>query len=173
MSLYGTTQLSNMESIANSNEVLEMLIVDDVLRGTNEQIREFVESDFAKVLMEKAVLKKPTMMRLSKQDDQKRRVKLMAYQLAKEANDPNFKKLKLYTAKRKECIGAIMKKYGPKAEKLATMAQKNYIKTASLSCIIRYRIVIFTITSIFPLILILSPIGKPVHFGKPDCLYKK
>ena len=69
-------------------------------------------------------------MRLSKADDEKRRVKLMAYQLAKNANDPQFTKLKMYTAKRKECIAKIMQKYGSKATKMAKIAQKNYIATA-------------------------------------------
>lgn len=131
MSLYGASQVASMESIANSNDVLEMFIVDDVMRGTSEQIKEFCESTEAQILQEKAVLKKPTMMRLSKEDDQKRRIKLMAYKLAKESKDPEWEKLKKYTALRKQSISKIMKKYGPKAEKLAKIAQKNYIATAS------------------------------------------
>lgn len=131
MSLYGTSHIRSMEEIANSNEILEMMIVDDVLRGTPEQIREFCESAEAKILQEKSVLKKPTLIRLDKEADAKRRVKLMAYQLAKEANDPEWAKLKNFTAKRKACIEKIMSKYGPKAERMAKIAQKNYIATAS------------------------------------------
>ena len=131
MSLYGTTQLRSLEEMGNSNEILEMLFVDDILRGTSDQIKEFCESQEAKILEEKAVLKKPTLVRLSKQDDKKRRIKLMAYQLAKEADDAEWKKLKTYTMKRKECIAKIMNKYGTKAERLANISQKNYIATAS------------------------------------------
>lgn len=131
MSLYGTTQLRSLEEMANSNEILEMLFVDDILHGTSDQIKEFCESQEAKILEEKAVLKKPTLVRLSKQDDKKRRIKLMAYQLAKEADDPEWKKLKTYTMKRKECIAKIMNKYGTKAERLANISQKNYIATAT------------------------------------------
>lgn len=133
MSLYGSTQLENntMEAIANSDAVLEMLLVDDILHGTSDQIKEFCESAEAEILVEKSVLKKPTMMRLSKADDEKRRVKLMAYQIAKEADDPEWKKLKLFTSKRKASIAKIMQKYGPKAERMAKIAQKNYITTAS------------------------------------------
>ena len=90
MKLYGTSPLTSMEEMANSKEVLEMLLVDDILRGTSEQIKEFCESEEARILQEKDVLKKPTMMRLSKADDEKRRVKLMAYQIAKAANDPEL-----------------------------------------------------------------------------------
>lgn len=128
--LYGASQLATMEAVANSDAVLEMFIVDDLLRGTSDQIKQFCESEEAKILQEKSVLKKPTMMRLSKADDEKRRVKLMAYQLAKEANDPEWTKLKNFTEKRKASINKIMTKYGPKAEKMAKIAQKNYIATA-------------------------------------------
>lgn len=130
MSLYGTNQITSMEAMAKSNAVLEAFFVDDLLRQTSQQIKEFCESEEAKILQEKAVLKKPTMMRLSKADDEKRRIKLMAYQLAKEANDPEWTKLKNYTAKRKESINKIMARYGSKAEKMAKIAQKNYISTA-------------------------------------------
>lgn len=129
--LFGSSQLATMDAVANSNEVLEMFFVDDILKGNSEQIREFCESEEAKILQEKSILKKPTLMRLSKADDEKRRVKLMAYQLAKEAGDPNWTKLKSFTSKRKDCIEKIMTKYGPKAEKMAKIAQKNYIATAS------------------------------------------
>lgn len=131
MKLYGTSPLTSMEEMANSKEVLEMLLVDDIMRGSSEQIKEFCESPEARILQEKSILKKPTMMRLSKADDEKRRVKLMAYQLAKTANDPEFTKLKNYTEKRKASIAKIMTKYGPKAEKMAKIAQKKYIATAS------------------------------------------
>lgn len=129
--LFGSSQFSSMESVANSDEILEMYIVDDLLRMPSADIQKFCESAEAKILQEKSVLKKPTMMRLSKADDEKRRVKLMAYQLAKEANDPNWSKLKNFTSRRKDCIEKIMMKYGPKAEKMAKIAQKNYIATAS------------------------------------------
>lgn len=130
-SLFGTSQLESMEEVANSNEVLEMFLVDDILHGTSDQIHEFCESTEANILMEKAVLKKPTMMRLSKADDEKRRTKIIAYQLAKNANDPEWTKLKKYTALRKQSIEKIMNKYGNKAQKIAKVAQKKYIATAS------------------------------------------
>ena len=131
MGLYGANPLKTLESQATSEAVMEMFLVDDLFRMPSKNIRTFCESEEAKVLVEKAVLKKPTMMRLSKADDERRRIKLIAYKLAKEAGDPNYKKLKMYTAKRKQCINAIMKKYGTKAEKMAKIAQKEYIKTAA------------------------------------------
>lgn len=130
MALYGTEQISDMESVANSDHILEMFIVDDVMHGTSDQIHEFVESDQAKILQERNVLKKPTLIRLSKKDDEKRRIKLIAYQLAKDSNDPEWTKLEKYQKLRKESIDKIMRKYGSKAQRMAKIAQKNYIKTA-------------------------------------------
>ena len=129
--LYGQGTIDSVESMANSDALMEAFLVDDVLRLSSDDIKNFCESEEAKILVEKAVLKKPTLMRLSKADDMKRRIKISAYQLAKEANDPEFAKLKKYTSLRKQSIAKIMKKYGTKAEKLAKLGQKNYIKTAS------------------------------------------
>lgn len=135
MSLYGSgiNEVSSIEKIANSDSLIEAFLVDDILHGTSDQIHSFLESEECQVLMEKNVLKKPTMMRLSKADDEKRRIKLAVYEMAKAANDPEFAKFKKYTALRKQSIAKMMKKYGSKAEKVAKLGQKNYIKAASKS----------------------------------------
>ena len=131
--LYDSNKVISLEEIANSNMFLEMMIVDDVLRGDEKSIKEFCESEAAKVLQEKQVLRKPTMMRLSKEDDQHRRVKLAVYALAKAAKDPDYKKLKMYIKGKKVMTAKLMKRYGTKAQKIANVAQKNYIKVASAS----------------------------------------
>ena len=130
MSLYGANNNKSIEEIATSNAVMEMFLIDDMLHGTSEQISKFCESEEAKVLVEKSVLNKPSLMRLSKADDEKRRVKIIAYNLAKEANDPEWTKMKKYTALRKQSINKLMKKYGKKAQRIAKVAQKEYIKTS-------------------------------------------
>ena len=126
--LYGASTIDNMDQIAKSDEVFEMFLTQDMLNGTSAQIQNFCESEIAQILVEKSVLKKPTLMRLGKVDDEKRRTKLMAYQMAKNANDPEWKKLKKFTAARKQSIAKIMKKYGKKASRLAKLSQKEYIK---------------------------------------------
>lgn len=131
MSLFfETSDLFESDDLTNSKKVFEAFLVDDLMHNDSSFIKEFCDSEIANVLQEKAVLKKPTMMRLSKQDDEKRRIKLMAYQMAKDSNDPEWKKLKKYSALRKQSIAKIMKKYGNKAARQAKIAQKNYIKQA-------------------------------------------
>lgn len=131
MSLYGAKPIDSIEKIGNSNEILEAFFMDDILRLSSEEIHEFCKSEEAKILLEKNILNKPSLMRLDKQSDQVRRTKLIAYQLAKAADDPWWHKLVKYQKLRKEAIGKIMDKYGNKAAKIAKVAQKNYIKTAS------------------------------------------
>lgn len=128
--LYGTSLVTSVEEMANSNALLELFYVDDILRGTSEEIKEFCESEEAQVLVEKQVLNKPTLHRLSKIDDLKRRQKLAAYMLASSANDPLFAKLVKYQKLKKEYSNKILKKYGNKALRIAKMNQKDYIKKA-------------------------------------------
>ncbi len=128
--LYGTTHIASIEEAANSNSLLELYLVDDILKGTSEEIKNFCESEEAQILIEKQVLNKPTLHRLSKEDDLKRRIKLTSYQLAKDSNDPNWNKLVKYQKLRKQYAQNILNKYGNKAERIAKIAQKNYIKTA-------------------------------------------
>ena len=130
MQLYGANPISSLEEMANDDALLELFIIDDVLRGNQEQVKNFCESEEAKILMEKQVLNKPTLHRLSKQDDLKRRVKLMAYQLAKINKDPLWAKLVKYQGFKKDTAQKILNKYGAKAERMAKLAQKNYIAKA-------------------------------------------
>lgn len=131
MELYGAIDNNlDLEKLAESDEIMEMLLVEEIMHGSDEQIHEFCQSPEAEILMEKAVLKRPTLVRLSKIDDAKRRTKLMAYQLAKESNDPNWTKLKKIMVMKKQTIRKIMAKFGPKATRLAKLSQKNYIKKA-------------------------------------------
>ncbi|MBR6289419.1 MAG: hypothetical protein IKR19_08790 [Acholeplasmatales bacterium] len=130
MNLYGSTHISSLDEMANDDAILEYFIIDDVLRGNQEQVKNFCESEEAKILMEKQVLNKPTLHRLSKQDDLKRRIKLMAYQLAKINNDPLWAKLVKFQKLKKETAQKILDKYGTKAERMAKIAQKNYIQKA-------------------------------------------
>lgn len=114
----------------NLQPFVELMAYDDISRGDSEQVHEFCESAVATVLQEKQVLNKGTLMRLSKSDDEKRRIKLVAYQLAKDAKDPDWAKMCKYRNEWKKYRGKIMKKYGNRATKIAKAAQKKYIKNA-------------------------------------------
>ena len=135
MSLYGRELVK--ESLVDSDienidlkPYIELMAYDDISRGSDEQIASFLESELCQVLQERQVLNKKAMIRLDRDADEKRRIKLAAYQLAKENNDPAFKKLVMYREKMKEQRAIIMKKYGKQAKKIAVKSQKEYIKNA-------------------------------------------
>lgn len=134
MALYGHSLLKEASDLdvakIDLKPYVELMAYDDISRDSAENIKEFCNSPVAQVLMEKQVLSKPTMMRLSKTDDQKRRVMLTVYRLAKESNDPDYKKMIMYRDKWKEHKAKLIQKYGKKAEKIAREAQLQYIKDA-------------------------------------------
>lgn len=141
MSLYGHKLLNtlNESNISEDEELkginlesyVQLIAYDDISRGSEEQIREFMESELANVLTERAVLSKRAVYKLNQRDiDKKRRIKMVAYQMAKENNDPAFKKMQLHRTKMKEYRAIVLKKYGKKAVRVATAAQKEYIKAA-------------------------------------------
>lgn len=109
---------------------VEAIAYDDLSRQDSESLKEFCNSPQAQVLTEKQVLKKSTMMRLSKQDDKKRRIKLCAYQLAKADKNANWKKMIYHRAEWRKYRDLVMKQYGKKAEKIADISQREYIKKA-------------------------------------------
>lgn len=129
-SIYGSAILGSVTEGVDMHSVVEKLAYDDISRGTAEQIQEFCKSPEAEALLEKGVFKKPTLMRLGQADDLKRRQKLTAYELAKQAKDPLWTKLVENRKKEKELIKKIMQKYGNKADKVAKIGQKEYIKQA-------------------------------------------
>lgn len=137
MALYGHKLLSesaseDIEFMSESalNKYVQMIAYDDLSMADDATIKEFCESAAADVLLERQVLNKGSLMRLSKADDEKRRIKLICYQLAKENNDSDFKKMIMHRTKMKEYRAKVIKKYGKKAGKIAKVAQKEYIKRA-------------------------------------------
>lgn len=130
--LYGAgTHIASIEEAANDKALLELFLIDDISRGSDEEIARFCESVEAQALVEAGVLRKNALVRMNTlESDFNRRVKLTSYQLAKAAKDPNFDKLVKYSRLKKDYATKILDKYGAKAARIAKIAQKNYIKNA-------------------------------------------
>lgn len=126
--IFGTGMLN--EELSDTNALVEMMLADDIARMDSDTIHKFCESAEAEALVEANVLRKPTLVRLGRKDDQKRRKKLAAFQLAKENKDPNWTKLCKNRVKEKQLINDIMAKWGMKAERVSKKAQTEYIKHA-------------------------------------------
>lgn len=128
--LYSANHLASIEEMAQSDEIFEAFLIDDLMHGSTEDLQKFCESAECQILIEKQVLNKPTVHRLSKEDDLKRRVKIICYTLAKEANDPMWTKLVKFQKLKKQFSQKIFDKYNKKAVRIAKAAQKEYIKKA-------------------------------------------
>ena len=131
MSLFNA---ENIEGIAEGfedealNLVVESFIVDEVCKMDDEDIKAWCESDMCSALIESNILRKSTAMRLSKADDFKRREKIAAYTLARQANDPLYNKMLKSRSLFKMYSNKILAKYGTKANRLAKKSQAAYQK---------------------------------------------
>lgn len=113
--------------------VTEAMIYQELANLPQEKIKEFCESGEAQALLERSVLNKKTLIRLSKKDDLARRIKQAAYQLAREKKDPLWVKLVKTQIIKRKLVAAIMKKYQNPALRLAKASQIEYIKAAKNS----------------------------------------
>ena len=118
--LFGSDEFERLNGDLNSSRnIQEAFLVDDLSRLPSEQLKEFCESDEAKALVEANVLRKPTLVRLSKKDDETRRIKIAAYEICKEENPNLWKKLADNRVKEKKLINQIMTLYRSRAIKKA------------------------------------------------------
>jgi len=129
--LYGTSQITSIEEMANSEELQRLFLLDDILGESADFIKEWAESEEGKVLMEKKALDKKIVDRATvRKMDLHKRIVLTAFLMAKQAKDPNWAKLVKATKAKKLYKNKILTKFGKKAERVAKIAQKNYIKNA-------------------------------------------
>lgn len=127
--LYGANHIASVDEIAKSDALMELYLMDDLSRLSDKKLREFAESVEAQVLVERKVLQKEIISKETvRSRDMNRRIKLTAYHLAKEAKSPNWNKLVKYQSLKKQAVAKIMQQYGAKAERIAKIGQKEYIK---------------------------------------------
>lgn len=115
--------------LKDPNELLGIYIADEVAHLSDEQIQEFCKPDgVGEQLVEAGIMRKKTLVRLSKKDDLERRTTMAAFQLAKDHNDALWTMLAKNRVKERELIGKILQKYGNKAQRTATIGQRTYLK---------------------------------------------
>jgi hypothetical protein len=124
--VYGNILTENVEDVPEG--LLEAYIVDEVSHLSDEKIQEFCQSEEAEALVQEGVIRKKTLVRLSKKDDISRRRTMAAFSLARAKKDPLWTKLVKNRVQERKLIGAIVKKYGGKAEKVAKVGQRDYLK---------------------------------------------
>ena len=120
---------NNLQLSESAMESLnEQLLVEECTHFSDEQLKMFLESDICKQLVQEGKMRKNTIVILSKDADYERRLKLICFNLAKADNDSDWNKLKKNRVIERQLIGRIVKKYRHRADKLAKVEQKDWIK---------------------------------------------
>jgi hypothetical protein len=114
--------------LKNPNALLEAFIIDEVSRMSDADRNEFMESAEFEYLVSEGVIAKHTLVRLSKEDELTRRMKVAALQIAREKNDPLYAKVLKYRSLEKDALAQIVKKHGNQAQRVAKKTQREYIK---------------------------------------------
>lgn len=109
----------------NMDELQEAFFYDDHYSDSDAEKMELLEN--ADVLMEANKISRKTLVRLNKNDDLTRRTGMAALQLAKDNNDPLWKKLVKNRIMERKLLAAIKKKYANKAQVAARKGQKMYV----------------------------------------------
>lgn len=116
------------QDLKDPEALTESFILDEVMNLSESDRQRFLKSEEASILEAKGLIGRKTIVRLNKLDDITRRKKMAAFQLAKEHDDILWKKLVLNRVKERQLIKAIVKKFGPKAERVAKVSQKEYLR---------------------------------------------
>lgn len=122
-------ELENID--VNYEELMEAFFYDDFASCSDEEKKALFESAEVALLEKKNITNKKTMVRLNKNDDISRRTTMAALQLAKDNNDPLWKALKINRIKERKLLNAIEKKYNSRAQKVARVGQKEYLKNVN------------------------------------------
>lgn len=138
--LFVNDQTINMESVDFNN-----IITDEFMQDFRENVfymeasmlpdaeRQMVlEDSNIEALVEKSLIGRNTMVRLSKLDDLERRTGMATIQLAKEMNHPLYAELVKIRVKEKKILRTLDKQIGPKAARVAKADQKSYLKTVPI-----------------------------------------
>lgn len=114
--------------LKNPDELLEAYFIDYISKLPNNQIKEICEGEVGDTLVEAGILRRKTLVRLSKDDDFERRTAMAAMQIARDKKDPLWDQLARNRVKEKDLLSKIKNKYGNAAEKAAKAGQKEFLK---------------------------------------------
>lgn len=129
MSFFQEDETTVLETgVTDQTSLMEHIFVQAVASMNEEHRNEYLQSDEVKALEEAGVIGKKTIVRLTKMDDLTRRIKIAAFQKAKEDGDANWVALRKNRIKERELIGKIMAKYGTRVKRDAVVAQKSLLK---------------------------------------------
>lgn len=127
------TGTSMDESLKHPNELMESFIIEELTYCPPSLLREFVEPGGVadQLVTEGKLRSKNTIVKMSKQGDLDKRIVMTAMQLAKDNNDPNWRKLVKGQQIKNKAKAAILKRWSTKATPLAKKSQKEFLHGGS------------------------------------------
>ena len=131
MGFFGTGTVTSInEELKDPSALREQFVLDELSMLTDDQKQAFTESEECKAMLEKGIISRRTLVRLSKTDDLSRRMKMAAFQLAQEHKDPLWAQLVKNRVKERMLIKKIAQKYSSKSTMVAKQGQREYLKAA-------------------------------------------
>ena len=124
---------------SSMDELLEMFAYDDILHMGDEAKHNLLETAEGKetrdLLCEKGLINKTAIVKLTKTSDMDRREIISAYQLARDSNDPLWKKFLKGQQMKMDAREGILRKYHSKAAIMARTGQRAYLKKNPMTSI--------------------------------------
>lgn len=114
--------------LQNPDELFQAFLLDEIARMSDSEKAEFINSEACNLLIQEGMLAKRNIMKLTKESDLDRRIKVAALQIAKEKGDRLYDDALKFRALSKQKVATVVKKYRAQAERAAKIGQKAYIK---------------------------------------------
>jgi len=125
----GRMEVTLENTFDHPEQFTELMIADEVANMTQEELEEFcAPGGLGEQLVQEGKLRNRTLVRLSKKDDLTRRTKMATYELAKQSNDPAWRKFVEYRQKALDYEKKMYAKYASKGARVAAVAQKNFLR---------------------------------------------
>lgn len=121
-------------TLKNPNQYRDAVIYESLNSLPDSKIREFIESEEAKVMVDKGFMSPEVVDRLHSEHDSKHEYhpcvfKTTVCKLAKDNDDPLWDKLVELRSQERSLFNDMVEKYGAEAERAASTAQKDIVES--------------------------------------------
>jgi hypothetical protein len=129
MGVYGKTGIvTEGAEVEDMQTLVESFIFDELAQLPDAVKKEFLVSEECKAMEEAGTIGRRTIVRLNKTDDLSRRIKIAAFQMAKEKDDPVWQALVKNRIRERQLIGKLVQRYGNQATRTAKIGQREFLK---------------------------------------------
>lgn len=131
--VFGAADVKMEGTLKNPNQFRDAVIFESLSHLSSSKIKEFVDSDEAKFMMNEGLISADVLDRLCQEDDNKL-LKTTVCHMAKENNDPLWDNLVQTHIQERRILNDLLEKYGEAAKPIAENANRTFVE----SCIPEY-----------------------------------